>query len=418
MQRYGLVRHLGVGAVVAFLALPGCGGDDNGGTVTPDARPAADAAGGAADARPADAAPALTPTHSGTVSVQDVSVFGAPQLGHGGQINISFTKTGVPSSMSAGSCSAIPPCCATLTDVTNTAMANPGVDEGAVTIAVSPGTRNIPACTFVGTSYRCVSGMGTAAATAAVSAPVYSFMGTGAGTAVAGHYVLGAGGAGAGMAMPIVVAQSGTNLTVVSSTAPPNPFGAWLTAAGIGPVPPVPGVAPTPPEFLADDDSVQVTLAGGTDFSARMNAEPFAAGNAFELSDATAAMFGNTSGIDLDAALSVGCKQTGTSCTEAVGTIVSIDTTDGPAGTGTDFNPATHFSGNITCAAFGDGPVMIPATHTAVLKAGSPTKLRIATFRVGFAPLNGTAGAADPKMRNSVNVVAGHGIVHFQTGGF
>jgi hypothetical protein len=418
MQHVGLVRSLGVAVSLASLALAGCGDDDNGnGGGTPDAMVTP-----VADARPPDAMPPVAATHSGTVSVQDVSVFGLAAAGHGGQINISFTKTGVPTEMAVGDFVGTPPCNATLIDVTKTEQANPTTDQGMVTVEIKPmagGTRPVPPCTFQGSRYLCASGGGTAGTIAAGGAAgLWNFMGTGTTTAVAGQYLLVVGGAGAGLAAPIV-GVNGTTLVLAASSALPASVGMWATAAGIGPVPFTLGTGgmEAPPEFIANNDRVKVTLAGGAGVSARATPD-IDPGDEFQLADDVVALYGT--GIDLDrtTALDISCKKDGAgACPPAIGTIVSIDTTDNPdTGTATTFNPATKYSGNITCANFGDAPVSIPANLFAVLKAGTPTKLRIAVFRAGFSPLMGSGNT--PATLANVNVVAGHGIVHFQTGNF
>lgn len=405
MRHTGWVRTLGVGAVVGIMALAGCG-DDGGGSGTPDARP------NTADARPAaDATMGVQATHSGTVAVNDISVFGSPSSGHGGQINIGFSKLGVTPEMQVGS-TATPPCYATLTDVTKAAQANPTVDEGTIKVEIKTaagGTRPVPDCKFASNRYLCASGQGTDGTLTLASTPVYSFAGTGAGMGAAGHYLLVVGGTGAGAAFPIVAASSGTMLTVVSTlAATPPSVGAWVTAAGIGPIPPIPGVAPTPPEFLADDDKVKVSLAGGTDFGAQATGD-IEVGKEFELSDATAALFAAKIDLATTAAIEISCKKAGAACPTATGTIVSIDTTDATTfASGSDMGTAVKFTGSLTCAAF-DEKVTIPANLWAVLKAGSPTKMRVAVFRSGFSPLQDTV------KKNATNVVAGHGIIFFQT---
>ena len=395
-------------SALVMMMLVGCGDDDGGGTV--DARPGADAGGGA-DARPADGGGGPdAQAFSGTIQVHDISLFGLPTAGHGGSIEASFGKAGVPSFMSAGSFG-IPPCNAVVTDTDNPLSANPDLNEGTVKIeiktAAGASARTIPDCVFANGDYRCISGMGSAATIGAgPSAGLYTFMGTGTTAATAGQYVVITGGAGIGTALPIVNVPAAMTLIVASLTgaAPPGTTGAWITAAGLGPVPGAP-----PPEFIANDETVKVTLTGatGTHYG-NVATGDIPAGDEFELDDATAAML--TAGIDLNSTtpLMFGCKKTvgGTACPAAQGTIINIQSTDATSFTGpTDMGTPDKYSGNLTCAAFAE-TVSIPINLLAVLRAGNPTKLRISILRDGFSPVNG--------MGNSINVVAGHAIVAFQ----
>jgi hypothetical protein len=388
------------------MMLVGCGDDGNGGG-TPDARPSVDAAVSGADAGP-DARPDAAPQgFAGTVQVFDMSIFGAPEVGHGGLIDVSFDKTGVPSEMSAGNFG-IPPCNATLTDTDNPAQANPDVNEGTVKVEIKDSTgaiaRPIPDCVFTGGTYRCVSGMGTAGATASAGqAGLYTFMGTGQTAATAGQYLVLTGGTGAGAAMPIVMVN-GMTLIVAATTAPPTTTGSWITAAGLGPVPGAP-----PPEFIADSDTVKVTIDGdATTHFGDIATGDIPAGDAFELDAATTAMYAG--GIDLASTtpLMFGClKGGGGACPTAAGTIINIQTTDATSfASHTDMGTPDRYTGNLTCASFGTEPVSIPTNLLAVLRAGNPTKMRVAVLRAAFSPITGNG--------NSVNVVAGHAILHWQ----
>jgi hypothetical protein len=394
---------------LAAMILVGCGDDDGGGT--PDAR-TADAAGGA-DARPPDAGSPDAQAFSGTIQIHDISIFGLPQAGHGGSIELSFGKSGVPSYMSAGNTSGIPPCGVTLTDHDDAAMANPDLNEGTIKVEIknTGGTiaRPVPDCTFVGGEYRCISGMGTAGTTGAgPAAGLFTFMGTGQANATAGDYVVVTGGDGAGLAMPIVNVAGATSFVVASLTgaAPPASVGSWITAAGLGPTPP----APTSPEFLADDNTVKVTLTGatGTHFG-NVATGDIQVGDAFEVDDATAGLLAADLNLATTSALVFGCKKTAagnTMCPPAAGIIVNIQSTDATSFTGpTDMGTPDRFTGNLTCAAFAES-VSIPANLFAVLAAGNPTKLRISVLRDFFSPVSGNG--------NGINVVVGHAVVAFQ----
>jgi hypothetical protein len=388
----------------------GCGDDDNGGT--PDARPI-DAPTGGADARPVDAAAGPdAQAFSGTIQVHDVSLFGLAAAGHGGSIEIGFGKAGVPPHMSAGTFG-IPPCNAVLTDTDNPAMANPDLNEGTVKIEIknAGGTiaRAVPDCTFVNGEYRCISGMGTAATTGAgPAAMTYTFVGTGQAAALPGDYVVVTGGAGAGTALPIINVPAATTFIVVSLTgqAPAATLGSWITATGLGPTPP----APTSPEFIADTDTVKVTLTGaaGTHYG-NVATGDIPAGDAFELDDATTALLAADLNLGSANPLVFGCKKTlngNTTCPAAAGTIINIQSTDATSFPGgpTDMGTPDRFTGNLTCAAFAE-TVSIPTNLLAIIAAGNPTKLRIAVLRDAFSPVSG--------MGNGINVVAGHAIVAF-----
>jgi hypothetical protein len=411
MRSLGHIKTVGFAFVIAASA---CGSSDNKADASVDAKaPTPDAMVAAA--------------YSGTVAVNEIQLFGAPQLGKGQQVNITFAKknskvkdhfdTGVP----------LPPCSANLVSTTaadNTkdttdSAGNPEVDEGTITITGS--THPLPPCVFSAASkdYVCASGQGsggtTAPTAASATAGIFTFTDTSGTPATftalhVGETLAIVGGAGAGTSFGITGA-AGAKLGIQAAAAPPATLGAWVTVAGTGlPV----GATSAPdgsglgaaPVFLADADKVKITLAGGHDFTADATGD-IEAGDNFDLDAATKALL--AAKIDLGTAnpISFGCDSANTKCGAAAGTIIVIDSTNATDTTATSLGTNGTLIGNITCAAFGDDPVAVPAAAFKVLKGGNPTKLRISIFRDGLSQKS--------QGNNSLNVVVGHGYVAFQT---
>jgi hypothetical protein len=170
----------------------------------------------------------------------------------------------------------------------------------------------------------------------------------------------------------------------------------------------VPGAPP--PEFIANDETVKVTLTGATgthygnlatgdipagdDVRARRRHRRHAAPRASISTARPPLMFA--------------CKKTvgGTACPAAQGTIINIPEhrrheLHRPDGHG----HAGSVLRQLTCAAFAE-TVSIPIQPARRPARRQPTKLRISSSRDGFSPVNG--------LGDSINVVAGHAIVAFQ----
>lgn len=428
---------LGTSVFCGFAGMLGACDSDNtakaDGSVGAIDAPPGDASG--TDARSADAPgpdAKVGPTAAGTIGIHDVQLFGAPQAGHGGQINISFTKTGVPFEMKEGN-TGIPPCYATLTDVTKVEQRNPGLDQGTVKITVKKGDGSngtkIPDCTLLASGdYRCIGGQGAGGSFAAVTTgDLANKMYTLTDTSPAANFLAEQVGRwlivvdpdaakGAGLVFPIVGA-SGNKLGLQALGAVPlTALGTYIIAAGIGPVaftanPDGTGLGAAP-VFLNDTDKVSIELAPktGADLPA-FSATDIDVGDAFELDDATKARFMSGTPVDLNstAALEFGCPSG--KCGTAAGLIVVIDTSDAETyASATDLGKPKKYSASLTCARFDPEPqpsavkVSIPANLIAILKAAHPTKMRVSVFRDNFS--SSTAG--------NTNIVVGHGIIGFQ----
>lgn len=426
MKRLRMMRLVGIASVLAAFGLAACG-DDDGGNTTPDAGGSTIDAGSTADAKSADAA---TPTHAGTAGLHEIKLLDIPTLGNGVQFNISFQKTGVPVADGFSTGVAIPPCGATLTDVTVAAQNPNDLNEGVVTLAVKkmngdPGWPFPPCKADTMGDYHCASAQGSAGKLEAGSNMVLKFTDTSATPTTFGALQVGATlvNATTGAVYPITGA-SGNSLGIFSGTgATVGTLAAWQVVSGTGlPVPLTSGVdgsSPGPtPDYFADTDTVKFTLATDTGSGAHFNytsTGDIQVGDSFELDDATATLLGPGSKLNLDTTtpITFGCKTTGDhacSLTNAQGTIVVIDATDAVVSPTdvTGMGKATKYTASLTCAAF-DTKVAVPAAAIAILKKANPKKLRISVFRDFFEPLTNSAAP-----RNTINVVAGHGQIKFQ----
>ena len=416
IRRFETLKIVGIVCGLSTFALVGCGDDDGGGpdAAAPDATPAP-------DARLPDAM--MTVNYAGSVGVHEVTLLDRPTLGSGLQITTSFNLATIPTTANfPGPGAGNFRCSATLSDKTMAAQIPPALNEGTVKVEVKAmgggaGTA-VPDCAFVGTAYRCLSlppgtggtvaataGTGTTGVTAFTPSPAATFT-----TAMIGNYLI---DTMTGGAFPVVGANA-TTLAVLGAT--PGAFGPWLLAAGVGPIPavfdPTTG-APSgaAPDFLADTDTVKVSLTpgGGNHFTA-LTTTDLAVGDSFTLADDTVTLLNSDLDLSSTTGLTFGCKTGTAGCAASTGlngTLILIDSTDATTFTGdTDLGTPARYSGNITCGALNTS-VTIPAGALAVLKQGNPTRLRISVFRDSFEPLTGTNG-------NAINVVAGHGFVKFQ----
>jgi hypothetical protein len=307
------------------------------------------------------------------------------------------------------------------------AQVPPGLDEGVVNIAITrmggaAGTP-LPPCVYLGSSYRCLSGMGSGGTLAATANPaVFTFTDTTPtpgtfGALHVGNYLI---EPATGRAMPIVGA-AGSQLAIQAGTgAAAGSVAEWISAAGIGPIALTanpdgsnPGAAP---EFLNDTDTVRVTIAtsatSGGHFAYQSSGN-IPVGDSFSLDAATTTLVQSALNLTTTTPLRFGCDTTGPNACNlqnAQGTIVVIDSTDATSfADETDMGTPARFTGSLTCAAF-DTKVDVPEAAFAVLNAGAPTKLRVTVFRVAFEQM---VNPAPP--RNTINVIAGHAIVKFQT---
>lgn len=388
--------------------------------ITPDA-PAPDVR--LPDARLPDAA-----TFSGTIAVHDVALLNPPggagagmvnaAAGTGAQITINFSKDGAPTveshSMNGSFAGQTVPCGASYSNV---ADLNPDIDEGAVSFTIkhmnnSDGTP-VPNCTFQNGSYSCValaSATGGTFAVASGSSSFLTFTDGGSNTFAAtniGRYFI---DTGTGKAFPITGADGSNKLAVVNLPAVgPGAVASYVIAAGVGPVPAttdvngnVTGAAPT---FFADGDKVVIGLVGGAQVPAYTSAS-IAVGGAVTLDAATETLL--ASNLDVSGAHDTTFTITGAGASALQVAVVTIDASNATNAGANDLGTNGTLTGNLTCAAAAIGSipaVVVPASVMKVIGDMHPTKLRVSVFRDG----------SDLGKPGNLNVVAGHGLVQFQT---
>lgn len=429
MKRLGMLQRVSfvAASALAAMAFTACGDDDDGGN--PDARVVDapitsqvdartfDAGGGATfDARPPDAAtPDAGPTFSGTAAYHDIKIHGLEALGHGVQIDISFTQDDVPAEFSAR-VPGIIPCSAAVRDVTKAQQNIPGVNEGTVRITRTPTGGSaiaVPDCTFQNGDYVCTRG-GGASGTITGDGTVGLFSN--------GSFTFNASDIGAYLVIPgatpaafPIVGVSGMTAGLQNLGAGfPDTVGPFIVAHGIGPIAltadPNGSNAGPPPDLLADSDTItfQIVPGGGNHFAA-YTTPALPAGDDFDLTQGTLDVFED--GLDLNSTTGVTLGCSAAECPAVTGTgvlavtVINIQTTDTAGGGPTDLAPATKYSGSLTCANT-TSEVTIPATLLAVLKQGNPRKMRIAVFR--------DVGDLSALTSRDLSLVAGHGHVVFQ----
>ena len=112
-------------------------------------------------------------------------------------------------------------------------------------------------------------------------------------------------------------------------------------------------------------------------------------------------------------AFTIDCGGTGGTCNNALGSIVSITTSDGslngvPA---TSLPPVAFKEVSIRCTSIGSSLVTVPANISAYIMSSGATKIQASYFR-GNLQTHTSAGA---NAGNTVNIVSGHAIAGFTT---
>lgn len=355
-----------------------------------------------------DAAPAAA-THDGIISIQDITLVNAPQLGHGMTVTALLTPAARTPDFDAlisvpdGGCRAWrysldgdpPP---------------PLTDQGALRIT---GTNEpLPArCVFRGDGYECAMGMGTAggaSVTPSGGGAVYRVPGAAFTAEDAGRYLDVAGAAAPRNAgrFPIIAVLAPDRVVLGNPAAVAEAaFDATYTVlAGAGPVP------NNPRDPIADGESVTVGIDPGETGALRFPDTTLAAGGAFTPDAPTRDLL---RAVPVDGrAVTLGCETCGT----ASATLALIRTTDAPtAGLSPFALPAPRREQvEIQCALFtGNGTLEVPAAAMALLAAShavSPiTRIRAAYMRDGFA-LTGNPALEAP---NPVIIAVGHGLIGF-----
>lgn len=352
-----------------------------------------------------DAAPAR-PTHTGLVSVQDISIANVPAAGHGLTVSVLFQAARSPAFEEKPG--EVTGCRAWSYDV---AAAPPPVDEDHGVLALGGLRGGALTCRFVpGRGYACPTAGGSAVVTteaASGAATRIAVAGAAFTAADVGRYlaVSGATAAGNNGAFAIVAVPSPTEVVVGNPRATAETFTTTYTVlAGAGPVPndlydPFEGVAPV---------DVRLTPGGGMAFEAA--GATLAPGSSFALDEASRARL-----VDVPVtgeSLTFACADCGT----ADGTIVRLTTTDGDvSGLSPVAMPAPkRKSVEIQCVALGTGSVTVPAAAMALVRAAneaSPvTRIRTAFMRDGLAVRSNEEAPA-----NRLALAVGRGVLGFTT---
>ena len=387
---------------IAFLVI-GCGDDMM--AASPDASidaPHPDAS--MPDASPPDAGPMF----SGLVLIADFKVQGHDELGHGGVIDIRFTRNGSgpqPQTHVDATQGGLG-CTADLFAAADYNNQGPGLGEGR--IQISGMSASIPNCEFgsiPNEGYRCVaqSGQGTIAVapggqnTAQVTIASATFTNADAGRwlDIRGDATFSSNNG----RFPIIQMIDAHTLLIGQPAAQVNSFsGNYITIAGAGPV-------PNGPAFLEATDNVTVSLTAGgaNDFlpfsqTGMHGVAPFAL---------TAASAARIVSMPADGSpVSLACDLTAGACDGSL-TLVSIQTTDGAVGTLPPYvmPPATGHVTTVNCAFIGQ-TADIPANIMQLVMAAAPTRLQTFFVRLNL--------AMTPDI-NQTTFVLGRGIAGYTT---
>jgi hypothetical protein len=424
------LRSLAMSSLAAAVLLAACGDGgsapdarvdndfDAGGGETPDAAEVADAA-------EPDATPVAT--HGGTISVLDISVQGDPTF-HGGFLNMSFTPNGnVPSDLTNVFDNRQPPgvgCFAAIFDKADGDDFPDDIDLDEGTITVTGSTAAIPACNFDGTAntYLCQAfsgGAGVLAASTNAAVSTFTDVGTNFTSAEVGRYFFFTSTSfPTGIALPIVGANP-TLHTIAIANSPAAPTGditSWRVLAGGGPVPftlnLTNGDISAAPEFLADSDTVTVSLVSPTGAHfADFTSAAIEAGDEFTVDAETAALLADLP-IGSTDSHKFGCNTTAATtddCGSAQTTIIAIETTDAPLEGLSEvaFPDAQNKMAVVQCAGFGKSDT-IPMEVWQILARSGATRIRTLVIRAGIDLPTNTEGAP-----NRTNILVGHAIASF-----
>jgi hypothetical protein len=358
-----------------------------------------------------------TSTRAGLISIQDVSVHGHTELGHGAQVTITYGPTpnvaGGAHDYDDRNPATQEGCTADLYDLGAGEVPPVGLDEGAVSFAGTSAT--IPPCTFyAGIGYLCIAGAGmggtgdvllantpaAGAATIVDMAPSgYTFS-----NADVGRYIsiTGSGSANNDGQFPIVGVDPTTNAVVYGNPLASSDTtftGSYTIVAAAGPV-------PGAPDPLLDSDVVNVTTTPGGDMDFEAIDVMVNAGDAFTLDTASQSAitlfpFGGTS-------FSLAC---GPSCGSSAISAIAIETTDGvvPPGAPDYYMPPPSSKVAVVQCAFLSPMATVPSGAMAIINAANPQRVQTTFIRAN----PGFAGNADGTQRTTV--IAGHGIIGFST---
>jgi hypothetical protein len=396
------------------LAAVGCGDDSSGDVDAPpriDAEPVPDGT-----PAPDGAVDGAVETFSGTIAIAEVTVAGVPALGQGLTIDIDFIGGGaVPPVLEEMPAS---PLGCKVWEYTPAQAADPGLDEGAVALTVTDGEPLLPDCTYVpARGYLCRGANGTGGEIVSLDPTMglwryTSPQITNAGEQLGRYLVIsGAATAANNGAFPIMSFTAADTIVFLNPTAAAEvlPATATFTAlAGAGPIPTV-----GDPGFIDDTDelTVALTTGGEGDFESFTRAFTTAAGGIgddYQLDDASRT---GIRAIPVDgSAFSLSCEGAGGTCNTAIGSVLTITTTDAPIAGLPAYvmPPPTTKQVRIRCATIGSGTVDVSSAASAFLMTAGATRIQASFLRANLQ----TAGNSGPVPANT-NIVAGHAVAGY-----
>lgn len=350
----------------------------------------------------------LAPTHTGLVSIQDMSIAGLPQAGHGLTIQIGFTaarpptydeKPGQPTGCKAWS-----------HDVATNPPPPPtdqgelrvdGLQGGAFTCKYEAAAGYV--CPLSSRSSQVVITPGENGAATFVDAGASFTAGD------IGRHVRVRGASSNAGVFPIVAVPSATTAVIFAPAAQAEDATLdYDLLAGAGPTP------GNPNDPIAGTEAITVSLVPGGGGAFHFPAAgPIVPGGAFTPDDASAALL---RAVPIDgSAFTLGCSGAGGTCGAAALTVVRVTTTDADV---TGLSPAAmpppvRRMVDVLCAELGDAPLTVPAEAMALIaeaNAASPvTRIRTAFMREGFALVQNAA----PEAPNPARILVGHGVLGF-----
>lgn len=352
-----------------------------------------------------DSTTTTTATHSGIVSIQDVSIQGADELGHGLSVTVLFTQLRPPTNEESG-------CRIWIYDVANDpapALTNQGVVD-------ITGLEDGPySCSFAeGSGYSCPTSLGVGQVDVSMGQPgtsTYTIQGAAFSQADVGRYlrVVGAMNPKNDGLFPIVAAPSADSVVLANPAGSAEKFSSEYTVlAGAGPVP------NNPHDPFAAGSEVTIGITPGGEGAFDFADVALTPGEAFELDTQSQSTI---TALPLDgSSVSLACNGAGGKCGNADASIVRITTTDAVTTGLSPFAMPTPVKKHteIQCAAQnGSESVTIPASVMSLLAlwhADAPvTRVRTAFMRDGF----GYAANSAKRAPNQAIVAIGRGVIGY-----
>lgn len=347
-------------------------------------------------------------THTGLISIQDMSIAGLPQAGHGLTVQAFFTPLRAPDfEEPRGSDFG---CKVSAYDL---AREKPPAEAHHGRLTIDGIRGGAIGCEFrAGRGYVCptVSGQAAASVRTEQGAALYSLDGLQLMAADVGRYlqVSGAARAENNGAFAILDVPSPGQAVVANQRAQSEMFDAQFAI--------VAGAGPTPRDLyrpFEDSGKVAVSLEPGGDRAFDAFAIEITPGGAFTPDEET--LHAITHLEPSDRPLTLGCSGAGGTCGESAATVLRITSTDASVkGLSPVAMPAPeHHYVEISCAFPDRGQVTIPGEAMAFLEAAHDkapiTRIRTAIMREGYGVVSNPAPAA----LNRTIVLVGHGVLGF-----